>query len=126
MIARHFRFHATGECHETSCPVDVLPPVRPLRRHPLRSFPTFPDTTDMTLRQLRYLIAIADSALNIPLAAERVHATQSGISKQLKQLEDELGFPVFVRKGKSLERITAPGAHVIERGRSILAEAADI
>ena len=37
----------------------------------------------MTLRQLRYLIAIADSGLNITLAAERVHATQSGISKQL-------------------------------------------
>ncbi|MBS0440005.1 MAG: LysR family transcriptional regulator [Proteobacteria bacterium] len=80
----------------------------------------------MTLRQLRYLIAIADSGLNITLAAERVHATQSGISKQLKQLEDELGFPVFLRKGKSLERITAPGAHIIERARSILAEAADI
>lgn len=80
----------------------------------------------MTLRQLRYLIAIADSGLNITLAAERVHATQSGISKQLKQLEDELGFPVFVRKGKSLERITTPGAHVIDRARRILAEAADI
>lgn len=80
----------------------------------------------MTLRQLRYLIAIADCNLNITLAAERVHATQSGISKQLKQLEDELGFPVFVRKGKSLVRITAPGTHVIERGRVILAEAANI
>lgn len=80
----------------------------------------------MTLRQLRYLIAIADSGLNITLAAERVHATQSGISKQLKQLEDELGFPVFVRKGKSLERITTPGAHVIERARAILAEASNI
>ena len=80
----------------------------------------------MTLRQLRYLIAIADSGLNITLAAERVHATQSGISKQLKQLEDELGFPIFARKGKSLERITAPGVHVIERARTILAEAADI
>lgn len=80
----------------------------------------------MTLRQLRYLIAIADSALNITLAAERVHATQSGISKQLKQFEDELGFSVFVRKGKSLDRITVPGAHVIERARRILAEATDI
>lgn len=80
----------------------------------------------MTLRQLRYLIAIADGGLNITLAAERVHATQSGISKQLKQLEDELGFPVFVRKGKSLDRVTAPGAHVIARARVILAEASDL
>ena len=43
----------------------------------------------MTLTQLRYLIAIADSGLNITLAAERVHATQPGLSKQLKQLEEE-------------------------------------
>ena len=49
----------------------------------------------MTLTQLRYLIAIADSGLNITTAAERVHATQPGVSKQLKQLEDELGFQLF-------------------------------
>lgn len=62
----------------------------------------------MTLTQFRYIVAIADSGLNITLAADRVHATQPGISKQLKQLEDELGFQIFARKGKSLERITPP------------------
>ncbi len=80
----------------------------------------------MTLTQFRYIVAIADSGLNITLAAERVHATQPGISKQLKQLEDELGFQIFARKGKSLERITPAGAQVIERARTILAEAANI
>ena len=40
-----------------------------------------------TLRQLRYLVAIADSGLNITQAAERVHATQPGLSKQLEGLE---------------------------------------
>ncbi len=58
----------------------------------------------MTLTQLRYLVAISDAGLNITLAAERVHATQPGLSKQLKQLEDELGFQLFSRKGKSLQR----------------------
>src|SRR5690349_5240210 len=48
-------------------------------------------STAMTLVQLRCLVAIADAGLNITLAAERVHATQPGLSKQLKQLEDELG-----------------------------------
>lgn len=38
----------------------------------------------MTLTQLRYLVAIADAELNITLAAARVHATQPGLSKQLK------------------------------------------
>lgn len=80
----------------------------------------------MTLVQLRYLVAIADAGLNITLAAERVHATQPGLSKQLKQLEDELGFRLFVRKGKSLDTVTHAGRQVLERARAILAEAANI
>ncbi|TDK27447.1 LysR family transcriptional regulator [Luteimonas aestuarii] len=80
----------------------------------------------MTLTQLRYLVAIADSGLNITLAAERVHATQPGLSKQLKQLEDELGFQLFVRKGRSLEGVAPAGERVIEHARRILEEAANI
>ncbi len=80
----------------------------------------------MTLTQLRYLVAIADSGLNITQAAERVHATQPGLSKQLKQLEDELGFQLFIRKGRSLESIAPAGSHVIEHARRILAETANI
>ena len=80
----------------------------------------------MTLTQLRYLVAIADSGLNITLAAERVHATQPGLSKRLRQLEDELGFQLFARKGKSLDAVTHAGQHVLERARIILAEAANI
>src|SRR5690606_42054740 len=80
----------------------------------------------MTLTQLRYLVAIADSGLNITLAAERVHATQPGLSKQLKQLEDELGFQLFLRKGRSLEGIAPAGQQVIEHARRILSEAANI
>jgi len=80
----------------------------------------------MTLTQLRYLVAIADAELNITLAASRVHATQPGLSKQLKQLEDELGFLLFVRKGRSLESITPAGIEVIGRARAVLAEANNI
>lgn len=80
----------------------------------------------MTLTQLRYLVAIADADLNITLAAARVHATQPGLSKQLKQLEDELGFLLFVRKGRSLETITPAGGEVIARARAVLAEANNI
>jgi LysR family cys regulon transcriptional activator len=80
----------------------------------------------MTLAQLRYLVAIIDANLNITLAAERVNATQPGISKQLKVLEEELGFQIFIRKGKALDRLSPAGAQVIERARVILAEAANI
>jgi LysR family cys regulon transcriptional activator len=80
----------------------------------------------MTLTQLRYLLAIVDANLNITLASERVHTTQPGISKQLKLLEEELGLQIFIRRGKSLVRISPAGEQVIERARVIVAEAANI
>ena len=80
----------------------------------------------MTLAQLRYFVAIADAGLNITLAAERVHATQPGLSKQLKQLEDELGFLLFSRKGRSLDSITPAGQQVLAHARRLLAEATNI
>ncbi|MGI9308689.1 MAG: LysR family transcriptional regulator, partial [Gammaproteobacteria bacterium] len=69
----------------------------------------------MTLQQLRYLLGIADSGLNITAAAERLFTSQPGISKQLKQLEQELGIQLFTRKGKSLASITPAGHEVIAR-----------
>ncbi|MDQ3056486.1 MAG: LysR family transcriptional regulator [Pseudomonadota bacterium] len=80
----------------------------------------------MTLTQLRYFAAIADSNLNITLASERVHATQPGISKQLKQLEDELGFLLFSRKGRSLDALTPAGEQVLAHARRLLVEAGNI
>ncbi len=80
----------------------------------------------MTLVQLRSLIAIVDAGLNITLAAQRVHATQPGLSKQLSQLESELGFPIFRRRGKSLAALTPEGENVLARARNVLREAAGI
>jgi LysR family transcriptional regulator, cys regulon transcriptional activator len=80
----------------------------------------------MTLTQLRYLVAIADAGLNITLAAEHVHATQPGLSKQLKQLEEQLGFLLFARRGRSLSGITPEGQLVLDRARTIIAEADNI
>src|SRR3546814_9418448 len=82
--------------------------------------------SSMTLTQLRYLVAISDSGLNITLAAERVHATQPGLSKQIKQLEDELGFQLFMRKGRSLEGIAPAGQRVLAHARRIVDEAGNI
>ena len=80
----------------------------------------------MTLRQLKYLLAIADSGLNITAAAERLFTSQPGISKQLKQLEEELGAQLFVRKGKSLTGVTPAGQEVIDRARRIMREVDNI
>src|SRR5450755_4228620 len=80
----------------------------------------------MKLHQLRYLAAIAQSGLNITAAAQKLHTSQPGVSKQIKLLEDELGFQIFVREGRNLTRITAEGQQVIERALRILHEAQSI
>ncbi len=80
----------------------------------------------MTLKQLKFLLGIADSGLNITAAAERLYTSQPGISKQLKQLEEELGAQLFVRKGKALTGVTPAGEEVIERARRILREVENI
>lgn len=53
----------------------------------------------MELRHLRYFVALAD-CLSFSRAAERTHVTQSTLSHQIRQLEDELGQPLFDRIGK--------------------------
>ena len=80
----------------------------------------------MKLHQLRYLAAVAQSGLNITAAAHKLHTSQPGVSKQIKLLEDELGFQIFVREGRNLTRITPAGQQVIERALRILQEAHSI
>lgn len=76
----------------------------------------------MKLVQLRYLIAIADNGLNISTAANQLHRSQPGLSKQLQKLEDELGMQLFLRRGKSLAAVTPAGEHVIDQARLIMRE----
>lgn len=80
----------------------------------------------MKLQQLRYLAAIVENDLNITAAAERLHTSQPGVSKQLKQLEDELGFPIFLRQGRTLTKVTPAGKRVIDRALKILKEVQSI
>ena len=76
----------------------------------------------MKLQQLRYFLAIVDNGLNITAAADRLYTSQPGVSKQLKLLEEELGLQLFVRKGKSLDGLTAAGHQLIDRARLIMQE----
>ena len=80
----------------------------------------------MKLHQLRYLAAIAQSGLNITAAAQKLHTSQPGVSKQIKLLEDELGFQIFVREGRTLTRITPAGQQVIDRALRVLQEVQSI
>jgi LysR family cys regulon transcriptional activator len=76
----------------------------------------------VNLQQLRYLCAIVDHGLNVSDAAEALHTSQPGISKQVRQLEDELGVRVFVRQGKRLASLTPAGEAVIATARRALRE----
>lgn len=76
----------------------------------------------MNIQQLRYLCAIVDHGLNISDAAEALFTSQPGVSKQIRQLEDELGVPVFIRQGKRLACLTEAGAAVVATARRALQE----
>lgn len=77
----------------------------------------------MKLQQLRFLIEVADSGLNVTQAAERLYTSQPGVSKQIRLLENELGFNIFERSGKRFTGITPAGEAIIQASRRVLLEA---
>jgi len=80
----------------------------------------------MKLQQLRCLTEVARRGLNVSEAAEALHTSQPGVSKQIRALEDELGVKVFVRHGKRLIAITEPGKAVVAIAERMLAEAQNL
>lgn len=80
----------------------------------------------MKLQQLRYLAEVVRRGLNVSEAAEALHTSQPGVSKQIRALEDELGVQVFARHGKRLVAVTEPGKAVIAIAERILAEAQNL
>lgn len=80
----------------------------------------------MKLHQLRYLVTIVQNGLNITAAAKALHTSQPGVSKQVKLLEEELGFQIFEREGRNVTRVTAAGQAVVEHATRLLEEAENI
>ena len=67
----------------------------------------------MKLQQLQYLSEVVRHDFNVSKAAETLFASQPGISKQIRLLEDELGVQIFVRHGKRLTAITPVGKVIL-------------
>lgn len=76
----------------------------------------------MELRHLRYFIAVAEEE-NVTRAAERLHVSQPPLSRQIHDLEEELGVPLFDRTGKSLQ-LNAAGKVFLVEARAVLERAA--
>jgi DNA-binding transcriptional LysR family regulator len=77
----------------------------------------------MELRHLRYFAAVAEEE-NVSRAALKLHVSQPGISRQIHDLEDELGFQLFERSAKSL-KLTAAGKVFLTEARVVLQHADD-
>ena len=76
----------------------------------------------MNFQQLRYAREAVRQGLNLSVVAQKLFTSQPGISKQIKELELELGVQIFVRRGKRLVALTEPGEAALKIIDRILLE----
>jgi LysR family transcriptional regulator, cys regulon transcriptional activator len=72
------------------------------------------------LQQLRYVVEIVRQGNHLSAAAEAVHTSQPGVSRQIQLLETELGFEIFVRTRNRIIGLTEPGKQVLEVARRVV------
>ncbi len=80
----------------------------------------------MNLQQLRYVSEVARRNLNVSEAAQALHTSQPGVSKQIRGLEEELGTAIFVRQGRRFTDLTDAGREIVAVVDRVLAEVANL
>ncbi len=80
----------------------------------------------MKLHQLRYVREVVKQGLNISMAADALHTSQPGVSKQIQLLEQELNLQIFQRSGKRLTGITEPGKNIVELAERVIRDMENI
>lgn len=78
----------------------------------------------MELRHLRYFVAVAEER-NFTRAAERLHIAQPPLSRQIQQLEDDLGVQLFERNSRPL-KLTDTGRYFYTHALQLLAQTAEL
>lgn len=77
----------------------------------------------MNFQQLRSVRETIRRGFNLTEVAQALHTSQPGVSRQIRELEDELGIEIFVRAGKRLTGLTEPGVVVLPIVEKLLLEA---
>jgi LysR family cys regulon transcriptional activator len=77
----------------------------------------------MNFQQLRAVRETTRTGFSLTEVANVLHTSQPGISRQIRELEDELGIEIFVRVGKRLTQLTPPGEAVLPIVERLLLEA---
>ncbi|MBC7953058.1 MAG: LysR family transcriptional regulator [Rhodospirillaceae bacterium] len=80
----------------------------------------------MNFQQLRIVQEAVCRDFNLTEVARTLVTSQSGVSKHIKDLEDELGVELFVRRGKRVLGLTAPGKELLGMIERILVDTANI
>jgi DNA-binding transcriptional LysR family regulator len=78
----------------------------------------------MELRQLRYFLAVAEE-MNITRAADRLHMTQPPLSRQIQQIEESIGLPLFERGARPL-RLTEAGRIFYTQAKRLIDQADEL
>jgi LysR family cys regulon transcriptional activator len=80
----------------------------------------------MNFQQLRSAREAVRRGFNLTEVAEALHTSQPGVSRQIRELEDELGFEIFVRAGKRLTGLTPAGHRVLPWVERVLLDAENL
>src|ERR1700746_586659 len=71
------------------------------------------------LRHLRYFVAVAEAENVLRAATQKLHVSQPAVSRQIRDLEEELGLQLFERTGKAIN-LTDAGCLFLKEAREIL------